>query len=114
VPLCTKKGRFPNVQQTCWELWHSVPDLMSGPSETLCHIKNPQEELGMVTATTAVRVAPLRNVTARKKGTRGGGTAVAYGLAQQRKSQRGKRANEEVVQRSKSKRGRKHVKASEV
>jgi hypothetical protein len=47
VPLCTKKFRFPDVQKTCWELWHTVPDLMSGPSQTLCHVKNPKEELGV-------------------------------------------------------------------
>ncbi len=59
VPLCTKKNRFPNVRKTCWELWHTEADLVNGLRErTLCHVKNPREELCVETTTPPVRAAP--------------------------------------------------------
>jgi hypothetical protein len=89
VPLCTKKNRFPNVRKTCWELWHTEADLVNGLCETLCHVKNPREELCVETTTPPVRAAPvLSNTSSRKKGKRKGLTAVGYGLQPVRKSKR--------------------------
>jgi hypothetical protein len=59
--------RKKNVQKTCWELWHTVPDFMNGPSETLCHVTNQQEELGVVAETTTIRPGPLSKTQTRKK-----------------------------------------------
>jgi hypothetical protein len=46
VPLC-RKVRFPEPDAlTCWEYYHSEPDVMNGRCETLCYIKNPNQMLG--------------------------------------------------------------------
>jgi hypothetical protein len=89
VALCTKKHRFPNVRKTCWELWHTVPDLECGVCETLCHVKNPREELQLETKTPPIRAAPaVSHDSSRKKGKRKGLTVVGYGLQPVRKSKR--------------------------
>ena len=38
VHLCDSKSRFPGGVGSCWDRWHSEPDLINGKTKTLCHI----------------------------------------------------------------------------
>ena len=41
VHLCNVKGRFPGTTIPCFQLWHTVENLMLGITETMCHIRCP-------------------------------------------------------------------------
>jgi hypothetical protein len=47
VFLCDNKARFPNCDNTCWDIWHTVVDFEK-VAKTLCHLKNPSNH-GWVT-----------------------------------------------------------------
>ncbi len=86
VPLCTKKCRFPNVRKTCWELWHSEHDLEDGLCQTLCHIRNPREDLGIPTTTQTATTAPaIEAGNAKRKRNL---MSIGYGVKPVRKSKR--------------------------
>ena len=86
VPLCTKKCRFPNVSKTCWELWHSEKDLEDGLCQTLCHIKNPREDLDIPTTAATVRAAPVIEAGCEKRKRKV--DAIGYGVKAVRKRKR--------------------------
>jgi hypothetical protein len=68
VFLCDNKGRFPNSDKTCWELWHNVVDFEK-EGKTLCHLKNPGEH-GWVTI-------PKKKATGIPKGGKRGASQSA-------------------------------------
>ena len=88
VPLCTKKYRFPGVEQTCWQLWHTEQDLENGQCATYCHIQNPGLELGIPTTKTQAKIGPIITASTNEKGKKRKVVSIGYGLKPQRISKR--------------------------
>jgi hypothetical protein len=59
LPLCSKVRFHTANAKTCWEIWHSAEDLMSGMGETLCDVENPKVSL--------LGLAPARVATGTKR-----------------------------------------------
>jgi hypothetical protein len=78
IPLCTTVRFHMPGALTCWDAFHTEKNLMTGPkSETCCHLKNPWDELGLVSpgqsASSSTTPAPRNNVANLGPQARGGG-----------------------------------------